>query len=148
MIDSFKISCINKAVDALFEKYLQAIAQLQEQNPEIRFAHWTCPLTAAPVTTKDGIKDKIRFFLGKSTETDHNTARQVWNERIVSTYPHDIIFDIAKYESHNPEGQLVYRQRDENKIPFMDTGYTHDGGHLNKQGRTYLAAQLLLFLAQ
>lgn len=133
---------------AMFEKYLQDINQLQEQNPEIRFVHTTCPLTAAPVTTTDDIKDKIKFFIGKSTGTDDNIARQVWNERLISAYPDEIIFDIAKYESHNPTGQLVYRQRDEKKVPFMNKGYTHDGGHLNKRGRTHLAGQLLLFLAE
>jgi hypothetical protein len=133
--------------DAIFEKYIQVIAQLQEQYPEIRFVHTTCPLTASPMTTKDDIKDKIKFFIGKSTKTDDNTARQAWNEQLVSSYQHDIIFDVAKYESHDPEGRLVYRQRADKKVPFMNKGYTHDGGHLNRKGQLHIAEQLVFFLA-
>ena len=85
--------------------------------------------------------------MGKPSGIDHNLARQQWNERILAVYPQHKIFDLAKYESHTPDGELVYQQSADKKISAMAKEYTNDGGHLNRKGQLYIAEQLLLFVA-
>ncbi|XOF33843.1 MAG: hypothetical protein ACL93V_00660 [Candidatus Electrothrix sp. YB6] len=137
----------SRKLELLFERYAQEIDQLEKKNPGIRFLHWTCPLTSSPMSLKGQFKQTIKFITGKPTGTDNNLARFEWNKKIIERYTQDEIFDLAKYESHTPGGELVYQQSADKKIPAMAKEYTNDSGHLNREGQIRIAEQLLFFLA-
>ena len=136
----------NKNTDVLkvFNKYKQAVDSIREKNPEVLIIHFTAPLT----TIQTGIKAWVKKIIGKPLDgVKSNIARNQYNELILKEFSgKDVIFDVAKFESTLPDG---------GRVEFHDAGktyyslaniYTYDGGHLNKEGRKYIAEKFLLLL--
>ena len=60
----------------------------------------------------------------------------------------DPLFDLALAESVSPRGYRCYAVKEKERIYFMDSQYTYDGGHLNEQGRKRVVEQLLIIFAK
>jgi hypothetical protein len=97
-------------VKDLFGKYKKAIGSLKKKYPKISFIHVTVPLRAADERT--------------------NVRRHEYNELIRKNYSaKDIVFDLAKIESHTPEGGKIYFNYQGKNYPKLYDQYTKDGGH-------------------
>jgi len=128
----------------LFARYRSAIATLERERPDVRFAHVTVPLRARPA----GVKAAIKRLVGLDREDAANVKRAEFNERLFETFPSDPIFDLARLESTRPDGTrqtLAYR----GKVAYsLVPDYTTDGGHLNEPAQRALAAELIRFVAR
>ena len=58
------------------------------------------------------------------------------------------LFDIAKIESTNLEGEKKKKKKNNIKYEAMNPQYTTDGGHLNNVGQKIVAKHLLIFLSK
>ena len=75
--------------------------------------------------------------------------RECYNELLRNAYSKtEPFFDLAQIESINPDGFRCYAVKGAEKVNFMVSEYTEDGGHLNADGRKKIAEQLLIVLAQ
>jgi len=133
----------------IFSDYQLAITDLQERYPETIIVHVTVPIESAPVGVKGVLKEKIKTVLRRPGVVEDNSVRERYNELLRTSYAgEEPIFDIARYESISPEGDMSYRTSASGKVYLMDARYTDDGGHLNKLGRRVVAEQLLMTLAE
>ncbi len=133
--------------DAVFKAYQEAISQLKTQMPNTLFLHCTTPLESPQLSVKRKCKEIIKNWLGRPTRMDNNYKRMWFNEMLRSAWPAEQIFDIAQIESTTPEGFLCCKLRRGEKIPFLCSSYTSDGGHLNDLGAQRVGEQFLIFLA-
>lgn len=119
-------------IQKLFDDYVKSLNNIKIKYPKMKLIHYTVPLTTKP----KGIRASVRVMLNQ----DVNIQRNKFNKLIRKYYPEDEIFDLAKLESTYPNGKnYVYRIN----IPGLIAEYTYDGGHLNEQGRLYIATKLL-----
>jgi hypothetical protein len=107
---------------AIFNAYKAMMDRLQAAYPNVKFVHWTMPLTT------DG--------------AGSNGPREAYNNLIRSTYGGQV-FDLALVESTAPDGSRVT----DGGVPSMYSGYTGDGGHLNSTGCDKVARALVAHLA-
>ena len=130
---------------ALFARYQAAIAKLQAQNPRTIFVHVTLPLT----TVQTGVKAIAKRLLGRAPYgTIENVRRDEYNTLMRRAYAgREPLFDLARLESHAPDGALVTVSWDGRIAPAMASAYTDDGGHLNVRGRDLAARELVRVLA-
>ena len=113
---------------ALFARYRAAVETMQAKSPGTVFVHVTVPLTAA----QGGLKALAKRLMGRAPD---NVRREEYNELLRRTYAgREPIFDLARLESVSPDGT---------QGPGLYAGYTDDGGHLNAEGRRYLARHLI-----
>lgn len=130
---------------ALFESYQRAIDSLRTSNPNLRIVHLTLPLRKDwgslqhwYVTLK-GVKDTHRRL---------NQIRQVYNERMRSTYGgKEPLFDIALYQSIGEDGRQQTVKFKGERVPVLASEWTYDGGHLNEAGRRRIGEAFLATLA-
>jgi len=113
---------------ALFARYQATIAELRTQNPHTVFVHVTLPLTAV----QTGPMALAKRLLGRAP---YGYAGR------------EPLFDLARLESHAPDGAAVSVAWDGSIAPAMANAYTDDGGHLNARGRELTARELLRVLA-
>jgi hypothetical protein len=137
----------NTDIDSVFGQYKKTIDELKTQMPGTTFLHCTVPLESEPVLRKIRIKESVKSLLGKPTVTDSNIRRMRYNEMIRQTWPTEQILDIAQIESVNQDGFLWCKVKKNQKIPFLYSQYTTDGGHLNALGSRRVGQQLLMLLA-
>jgi hypothetical protein len=129
-------------VAAVFGTYVATIARLERKYPRVRFVHCTVPLTAA----QTGIRARIKRLLGRPLwDDDDNIRRNEYNRLLVERYGTDNVFDLAGYESTCAGARAAF-EKDGRRYYALAPGYARDKGHLNADGRKYLAGQLLLFL--
>ena len=129
-------------VQKLFESYKQTMNNLQKEFPATVFIHATVPLMNANTTWKT----RIKKFLGKDNiwEYADNIKRNEFNEMIRQEYGDTgRLFDIAYAESNYPDGTQKIFKNNGKIYASLVPEYSYDGGHLNKVGRTMVAAQLL-----
>jgi hypothetical protein len=127
-----------------FEKYKQAMAQLQQEHPGLTIIHFTMPLRTQPVSWKT----KIKLLMGKEPwEFTDNMKRNQFNELLLKQYQgKEPVFDIAGYEATGQDGKkMTFTYKGKNYLA-MRPEYSSDGGHLNKKGEQWIAEKLLLFL--
>ncbi|HET7668919.1 MAG TPA: SGNH/GDSL hydrolase family protein [Burkholderiales bacterium] len=111
-------------VQALFARYREAVDMMRAKNPRTVFVHVTVPLTVAQA----GLKALAKRVLGRVPD---NVRREEYNELMRRTYAaREPIFDLARLQSVSPNETRGA-----------------DGGHLNAEGRRYLARQLIGVLA-
>lgn len=130
---------------ALFAHYQATIAKLRAQNPRTIFVHVTLPLTIV----QTGPKALAKRLLGRAPYgTIENVRREEYNALMRRAYAgREPLFDLARLESHAPDGKLVTVAWDGRTVPAMASAYTDDGGHLNARGRDLAARELILALA-
>lgn len=136
-------------LDKVLTTYSDNIRMLQVENPKTKFVHFTIPLLRKQ--KKNGIKSWINKMLGKKDDgffaNEHNIARNKYNQRLINQYnDKEAIFDIAGIESTFADGTRCSFKNDDNIYYSLVPDYTHDGGHLNENGRSIVAEQLLLLL--
>jgi hypothetical protein len=136
----------NTDVTVLFNAYQKAINDLKTQMPYTLFLHCTVPLESTPISVKRKCKEIAKAFLYRPTRTDNNYKRMQFNEMLRKTWSAEQILDIAQIESTTPEGFLCCKVQRGQKIPFLCTNYTSDGGHLNNMGAQRIGQQFLIFL--
>jgi hypothetical protein len=130
-------------VAALFARYEECFASIGARFPRVRFAHVTAPLTARP----GGFKSFIKLKCGKPLWGDEqNRRRHAFNQLLRARYG-PIVFDLAKFESTDTNGQPFTHFYAGASQPCMHPSMTHDGGHLSQHGKAVLAREFLLFLA-
>ena len=134
---------VDTDIDKLFREYTETLELLERRYPDTTFVHMTVPLMRFP----DGIKVSIKRMLGMDVWIDvTNAKRQEFSQRIRERYPENLVFDIAKYESTYPDGMREQRLHHNQTIYGLVPEYTDDGGHLNAQGKRFVARNFLRFL--
>lgn len=138
-------------IDAVFSHYKNTMASLKKTYPDITFVHVTVPLTCyapGPSGWVKRSKDIIKKIIGKQNLYDFSSAN-IYNQKLREEYSgKEPLFDLALFESTYPDGTRAQYEKDNKTIFELVQAYTDDGGHLNKQGRQFIAEQLLIFLAQ
>jgi hypothetical protein len=128
---------------ALFTQYQTTIKALQARNPHTVFVHVTAPLTGKT----GGVKGFAKTLLGRDGSVE-NVRREEYNSLLRNAYQgREPVFDLARVESVDPNGEKVTSKRDGRSIPAMASEYTDDGGHLNTIGRLKAARELVSVLA-
>lgn len=118
--------------EALFARYRAAMETMRARNPRTVFVHVTVPLTAV----QSALKALAKRLMGRVPD---NTRREDYNELLRKTYAgREPIFDLGRLESVSPDGR---------QGSGLYAGYTDDGGHLNAEGRRYLARHLIRVVA-
>ena len=133
----------------LFSEYRAVVDELVKRYPDTRFLHVTVPLRSPPEKRGGKGKSFFKSFLGRGEEwLDDNRQRQHFNELLVNAYgTRRNVFDLALIESTEPDGHRYSRKKGGRDVYFLAPDYTYDGGHLNEEGRKWVAEQLLIFLA-
>ena len=130
--------------EQLFEAYARHAESLRRRHPGVTLAHVTIPLTTAP----DGLWERARTALGLKTATRLNLARERFNELLRERCgTREPVFDLALVESVRPDGTRATTPCRGREVPMLAPEWTHDGGHLDEEGRLRVAEQFLIFLA-
>ncbi len=135
-------------INTIMAHYQQTIDALHAASPDLMLVHCTAPLMSEPLTAKRKCKELIKQLIGRATTSDENYRRMQFNQELKKRFPAKAIFDIAAIESTTPQNFMCYKLLKGEKVPFLYTEYTSDGGHLNREGAKRVAEQLLIFLAQ
>lgn len=135
-----------KSVDDIFNEYTSKIDRLKKEYPKVTFIHFTIPLHSID---KSLIKGSMRRLLQKG-EFGVNVNRIKYNSVLKEYYGgKDPIFDVAYYESISFATGKVSQATDlfgNNYLSLSDDN-TDDGGHLNENGKRWIAENFLNFLA-
>jgi hypothetical protein len=133
----------------IFNGYRAAMEELKNRYPETKFMHITVPIRSVPQGVKRNLKQSVKLLIGRPGVLDDNMMRQCYNKFLRDAYSKTEPFlDLALIESINPDGFRCYAVKGAEKVSFMVSEYTEDGGHLNTEGRKKIAEQLLIVLAQ
>lgn len=134
----------NTDVNKIFSEYKLTIADLRESYPDTHFMHMTVPL----MSHSDSLINRLKRIIREDNGDLANIKRNELNDLILNEYKDkEPVFDIAKFESTQPDGSRVYFIKDGKKYYYLPDLYTEDGGHLNMQGRRFIAEQMLIKLA-
>ena len=103
----------------------------------------TAPLTVVPT----GLKTSLKKLLGRG-EPDKaaNVKREAFNTHLREKYGR-LVYDLAALESALPTGERAAFEMNGKTAYALQPEYTEDGGHLNAEGRRFVAAGLIQFLA-
>jgi hypothetical protein len=148
-------------VKDIFNRYVETIASLKKEFPELITVHVTTPLKihawGAQGIIENILKGKIEnvrrglsCIKKNLTKGDiENTKRNEFNKMLINKYKDkDPIYDLAKAESTLPNGERVTFKHKDRVYLSLAREYTSDGGHLNKLGRYYAAKELLETLSE
>lgn len=134
-------------VQQIFGSYRSAVEQLQGRYSRAKFLHVTVPVCSTPKGLQKNLKHSVKSLIGKPGVLDDNIMRQRYNRLLCDTYSGtEPVFDLALAESVDSNGLRRYATKGE-RVYFMISEYTDDGGHLNSEGRRKVAEQLLIILA-
>lgn len=131
--------------DELFAEYKKTMTELEAAYPHVTFVHVTVPLTV----TQAGVKAWVKSAIGKPVfGLQENIVRNRYNELIRHEYKgHEPLFDLASWESTGADGSEQKYTTDAAAYNELNHGYNSDGGHLNTDGRQWIASHFLVFLA-
>jgi hypothetical protein len=117
-----------------------------QDDPEIRFAHTTVPLTVWPTV----VKSKVKPLIGREVWEDmSNVKRAEFNRRLKECFKLDPIFDISLIEATAPDGQLTTIEKGGQIYPSLYPGYASDDkGHLNAMGQQVAGEAFIRIIAQ
>jgi hypothetical protein len=102
-------------------------------------------------TTMISWKTRIKTLLRKNDiwEYDANIRKNEFNDLVRNYYSgKEPIFDIAYFESTYPDKKRSTFKKYGKMYYDLAPEYTYDDGHLNENGRKWVAEQLLKFLSQ
>ncbi len=131
-------------VKEVFQHYKTRMNKITKNNPDVKFIHYTVPLTSI----QSGAKAFIKKILGKEIGIQDNQARQQFNDLLLNEFKDQPIFNLAKFESTYPDGKREYIEVNNKKVFSMIPTYTNDGGHLSEKGKYYIGEQFLFFLTE
>jgi hypothetical protein len=132
-------------VAALAGAYQQMMRDLAARHPNVQFVHVTCPITVVTPPWKA----RLKRVLGRPEPGfAANAARERYNRLIREAYDgREPVFDLAVVESTRPDGSRETFRHAGETWPALVAAYSHDGRHLNRDGRRWAAANLLSLLA-
>ena len=133
-------------IQKVFKHYVQTMERLEKKYPQTKFVHFTVPLS----TTVTSWKTRVKTLIGKKDiwEYDDNIRKNEFNRMLKEHYAgKEPVFDIAAYESTLPDGKRSRFTKDGKDYFDLAPEYTYDDGHLNEQGRKWVAEHLLTFLS-
>ena len=111
-------------VNGVFADYVSKMAALRAAYPNVRFVHFTVPLTT-----------------GASSD---NVVREKFSSLVRNTYRNrEPVFDLAQVESTRPDGTT----ESFSGVRALVAAYSSDGGHLNAVGQQIVATALAQYLA-
>jgi hypothetical protein len=114
--------------------YIEMIESLRERRPSVTFVPVTAPLTFI----QGGPKAWMKKLLGRTPAGFvDNANRQAFNENLRRHFSRTELFDLARVEAGPSAG----------RVESLDPRLSSDGGHLNANGQSVVAASLLQFLA-
>ena len=134
----------NADINDIFKYYTEIIDSLHEKYPNLIIIHFTVPLTSKR-TILMSIKDFIKAR-SNSSMLD-NIVRNKYNQFLLSKYPADQIFDLAKIESTYLDGTFEEYSYQGKVYNSLIPEYSDDGGHLNEKGRHIVAEKFISFMA-
>ncbi len=133
-------------VAALFGAYRQTLTTLAERYPRVRFLHVTCPVTVVSPAWRAGLK---RMLGRPEPGFEVNAARERFNRLLREAYGgREAVFDLARVESTRPDGSRETFRHAGETWPALVPAYSHDGRHLDQNGRRWVAASLLATLGE
>lgn len=127
-------------VEALFDRYVSMMDDLERAHPSVRFIYAT-----APLTTDRGWKSTVRSWLGQDDRMGpaDNVARQRYNELIRQRYSGTgRLFDVAAIEA-TMAGAPTQRQLDGEPYFVLNGALATDPGHLNELGSALAGAEFI-----
>jgi len=132
-------------VATLFAAYRRTMAEVQAANPGTTLLHVTAPLQSV----EGGLRGWVKRLLGRPLwGTDHNVRREEFNELLRREYGgQGTLFDLARAESTRPDGVAETSPWQGRGVRALVPSYTEDGGHLNQEGRTRAARELVAVIA-
>jgi hypothetical protein len=137
--------------DALFSEYQALLDGLRKKLPSVTLVPATVPLTvgsARPDWRRKDLEVKVRRMIGLYDGQDKaNVKRSRFNDLVRQAYAGGVIFDVAKAESTHPDGRREGFSKGSKQVPSLIPAYTHDGGHLNDEGRKIVAREFVRVLA-
>ncbi len=132
-------------VDALFEAYRTTLERVAARHPSTRVIPVTAPLRHSP----GGFGVWVRERLGRPNRSKlANLARQRFNTRVREHWAGRPLYDLAAAEAAGPDGRAETIKIGNTLIQHMRQAYTHDGGHLNNDGRRVAAQALVTALTR
>lgn len=130
----------NTNVEEVFSAYKDAITDLQQTYPDVKFAHITVPLTV----NDSFVRGLVKKIIGRP---DNNLMRKKFNEMLMKEYSENSpIFDLAKIESSYADGSRNQNSSGDDTYYALVNEYASDSGHLNEQGRAIVSYEFLEFL--
>jgi hypothetical protein len=125
---------------AVFARYRNALAALARERPRTILLHVTVPLTVVG----SGPRAWLARALGRPAWGERDNAkRDAYNDRMRAEYgTAGSLFDLAEIEAGTAPGAARTR------TPRLQPHFTDDGGHLNAQGRRFVATELLVFVSR
>lgn len=131
-------------VAALFAEYQATLARLKAKYPRTTFVYVTAPLT----TIQSGPRAIAKRLLGRPPGSVlENVRRDAFNSLMRSAARDGPLFDLARVESTAPDGTEHTFTWNGKRVPALVPSYTDDGGHLNAEGKTRAARELVSVLA-
>lgn len=134
------------SVKEMFQEYRSTMENLEKKYPHITFVHFTVPLKV----TNDSWRTSLKSLLGrKSWEYADNIRRNEYNQLLKEAFETRApVFDIALFEAMAADGKFSSFREQGKEYLALQNAYSKDGGHLNDVGRRWIAAHLLVFLAE
>jgi hypothetical protein len=130
-------------VDSVFCYYEETVRSLEKEFPNLKIVTVTVPLTTRPA----GLKARVREMQGKTLWSEEdNIKRNVLSDMLRKGFG-AYVFDLAGFEATSSGGGKTSFKRDGETFYILNHAYSDDGGHLNKTGRSMIAAEMLAFLA-
>lgn len=131
--------------DRLFDAYAAGMDAVRQRYPGLTIVHFTIPLHEA----RDDLRERLKTFIGRPTQTRLNLAREQFNQRMRARYgEQEPVFDLAAIESTRPDGSRAYTRHRGLAVDMLAPEYTYDGGHLNEDAQDHVAGLFLAFLAR
>jgi hypothetical protein len=134
---------INDRTDirALFDVYRTTMESLVHVYPDVTFLHVTVPLRRLRAGWSGWMREKFGLY---DREREGQLQRHAYNQLLRSHYgASGRVFDLAAEEATDSDGrsqEIHYRGR---ALPTLVSGYTDDGGHLNRRAAERIAGRLL-----
>ena len=130
----------------IFDGYRRLVAGVRAEPACPVVLHVTAPLQ----TVTAGWKMLVKTLLGRQPDVRNleNLRRAEYSALLRRTFSGEPLFDLAALESGGSADVPLARAPDSGAPPALMNRYTHDGGHLNAEGRSVAARGFIRALAE
>lgn len=128
----------------VFAAYRDEVRALQALRPGMTMVHITTPVPEPEGT----LSYMVRKARGKMTLRERIAKINNYNDLLRQEFGgKEPVFDLALLESLGPDGGQASLADGGHELNVLNPAWSADGSHLNEAGRTTIARQLLVFLA-
>jgi len=128
----------------VFAAYRDEVRALRSLRPGLTLVHITTPVPEPEGT----IAYMLRKARGKMTLRERIAKINRYNDLLKQEFGgKEPLFDLALLESQGPDGNRATVAEGGQALGVLNPAWSADGSHLNDAGRTAIAKQLLVFLA-